>query len=165
MSSKASDEIIKFTFTRSTHYYRVADLLIDNQNNILQVRSALYTITRTGLCRELTTWPLCGDGETSHFPCVPQTFLFLNYETLETENNSLIKRNNKNATVRKRYPSTWQEPSESAVTWSYRKTLQTLYKTKQWKILKISPSMFRLIKEKVFNLFQVVFSLALLWLV
>ena len=81
MSSKALDEIIKFTFTRSTHYYRVADLLIDNQNNILQVRSALYTITRTGLCRELTTWPLCGDGETSHFPCVPQTFLFLNYET------------------------------------------------------------------------------------
>ena len=55
MSSKALDEIIKFTFTRSTHYYRVADLLIDNQNNILQVRSALYTITRTGLCRELTT--------------------------------------------------------------------------------------------------------------
>ena len=34
MSSKALDEIIKFTFTRSTHYYRVEDLLIDNQNNI-----------------------------------------------------------------------------------------------------------------------------------
>ena len=34
MSSKALDEIIKFAFTRSTHYYRVEDLLIDNQNNI-----------------------------------------------------------------------------------------------------------------------------------
>lgn len=171
MSSKALDEIIKFTFTRSTHYYRVADLLIDNQNNILQVRSAsIRCILLPALAsvenwqRDLSVAETFRDGETSHFPCVPQTFLFLNCETLETENDSLIKRNNKNATVRKRYPSTWQEPSES-VTWSYRKTLQTLYKTKQWKILKISPSMFRLIKEKVFNLFQVVFSLALLWLV
>lgn len=34
MSSKALDEIIKFTFTRSTHYYQVEDLLIDNQKNI-----------------------------------------------------------------------------------------------------------------------------------
>lgn len=34
MASKALDEIIKFTFTRSTHYYRVEDLLIDNQKNI-----------------------------------------------------------------------------------------------------------------------------------
>lgn len=142
MSSKALDEIIKFTFTRSTHYYRVEDLLIDNQNNIFASAFCIvyyfpHWPSVENWQRDLSVAETFRDGETSHFPCVPQTFLFLNYETLETED--LIKRNNKNATVRKRYPSTWQEPSES-VTWSYRKTLQTLYKTKQWKILKTSPT-------------------------
>jgi len=77
MSSRALDEIIKFTFTRSTHYYRVEDSLIDNQNNIFAsgfciLLPALASVENGQ--RDLSVAETFRDGETSHFPCVPPTF-------------------------------------------------------------------------------------------
>ena len=167
MSSKALDEIIKFTFTRSTHYYRVEDLLIDNQKNIFA--SAFCIRIRLPALASVENWQSDLSVETARLVislACPRHFYFWITRPSGLKTTIWLKE-----IIKTRQwgsdtlNSTWQEPSESAVTWSYRKTLQTLYKTKQWKILKISPSMSRLIKEKVFNLFQVGFSLALLWLV
>lgn len=78
MSSKGLDEIIKIPSTSSTHYCRVEDVLIDNQNNIF---ASAFCILLPALAssenwqRDFTVAETFRDGETSYFAC-PRLFNF-----------------------------------------------------------------------------------------